>query len=87
MKHHFKPTGICPKNIEFQIENGRVFHIHFAGGCPGNLKILSKILNGWKVEDIISMCKGNLCGNKNTSCVDQFAQALQMAIEEEKQPN
>ena len=49
--------------------------------------MISKILNGWKIEDVISMCKGNLCGMKQTSCADQLAKSLEKVLEEEKQPN
>jgi len=87
MKHSVTPVGVCSRNITFEVENGKVFNIHFEGGCPGNLKMISKILDGWKIEDIISMCEGNLCGNKNTSCADQLAKALKNVLEEEKQPN
>ena len=41
-----------------------------------NLKMISKLLNGWQIEDIINACKGNTCGMKSTSCCDQLARAL-----------
>ncbi len=84
MNYAFKPEGVCSRNITFDFRDGRVYEIHFEGGCPGNLKMISKILDGWKIEDIISMCKNNLCGNKGTSCADQLAKALETVLEEEK---
>ena len=59
MKYIYKPTGVCSKEISFDIEKGIVTNIQFIGGCPGNLKMISKILNGWKAEDIIKMSQGN----------------------------
>ena len=85
MRHSFKPMGVCSRNITFEVRNGKVYDIQFEGGCPGNLKMISKILDGWKIEDIIAMCGGNLCGSKNTSCADQLATGLKQVLEEEKQ--
>ena len=34
------PQGVCPKEIQFNIENGTVKDVNFIGGCPGNLKVL-----------------------------------------------
>ena len=84
MKHIYKTNGVCSREISFEISDGKVTNINFAGGCPGNLKMISKILDGWKIEDIIEMCKGNLCGARNTSCADQLAKALEKILEEEK---
>ena len=84
MKYSFKPKGVCCREITCDIDDGIVTNINFNGGCPGNLKMISKILDGWKIEDIIKMCKGNLCGFKNTSCCDQFALLLEEVNEEEK---
>ena len=53
----------------------------FTGGCDGNLKALSKILDGAKAEDIIEKLSGNDCMGKGTSCADQLAKAVKKAIE------
>ena len=74
----YKTSGTCCREISFELNNDIVTNISFNGGCPGNLKMISKILDGWKIDDIINMCKGNKCGIKNTSCADQLAQALQV---------
>lgn len=84
MKYVYKPTGVCSREISFDMENGIITNIEFVGGCPGNLKMISKILNGWKAEDIIKMCQGNLCGMRNTSCADQLTKAIENALEKEK---
>lgn len=84
MKYIYKPNGICSREISFDIDNQIITNIEFVGGCPGNLKMISKILNGWKAEDIIKMCTGNTCGIKSTSCADQLAKAVAEALEKEK---
>lgn len=85
MHYEYQTTGTCSKKIEFDIENDSVRNIKFEGGCPGNLKILSKILDGWKKEEIIKMCKGNTCGLRKTSCIDQLVKALEEITEKEEQ--
>ena len=84
MRYSCKTKGVCSSEISFDLENGIVTNIKFLGGCPGNLKMISKILDGWKKEEIIKMCKGNLCGNRNTSCADQLATILEEVEEKDK---
>ncbi|MBQ1948578.1 MAG: TIGR03905 family TSCPD domain-containing protein [Treponema sp.] len=75
-EHSYKTKGSCARNISFTAQDGKIFNIKFDGGCNGNLKMISKLLEGMPAEEIISKCRGNLCGQKNTSCADQLAQAL-----------
>ena len=84
MRYVYKPVGVCSKEISFEIDKGVITNIHFIGGCPGNLKMISKILDGWKAEEIIKMCQGNTCGMRSTSCSDQLSKAVEKALEEEK---
>ena len=81
MKVNYKTNGVCAQVIEFDINDDIVTNIKFHGGCPGNLKLISKVFNGWKKDDIIKYCKGNLCGGRNTSCADQFSKALESVNE------
>ena len=84
MHYTYKTKGVCSREISFDLKDGVVTNINFVGGCPGNLKMISKILDGWKIEDIINMCKGNLCGSRTTSCADQLANALEEIKEKDK---
>lgn len=84
MRYTCKTNGVCSKEISFDLNDGIVTDINFVGGCPGNLKMISKILDGWKIEDIIKICKGNLCGARNTSCSDQLALVLEEVANKEK---
>ncbi|MBO5138735.1 MAG: TIGR03905 family TSCPD domain-containing protein [Bacilli bacterium] len=80
----YNTKGSCARTIEFDINNDIVTNIKFTGGCPGNLQMLSKIMNGWHKDKIINTCKGNLCGIKTTSCADQLSKALETIEEKEK---
>ena len=80
MHYNYKTKDTCSTEISFdKDENGIVTNIQFTGGCNGNLKALSKILDGWEAEKIIAMLEGNLCGRRPTSCGDQLAKALKKA--------
>lgn len=72
--------GVCAGSIEFEITDGRVMNVSFDGGCDGNLKALSRLVAGMKVEDVIASLKGIACDDKTTSCADQLARALEKTI-------
>ena len=81
MHYDYKPKGVCARMIHFDLdENQRVHNVSFEGGCNGNLKAISKLVEGQEAKNLISILDGNLCGFKNTSCADQFSKALQHAI-------
>ena len=77
MKYVYTPKGVCSRKIELEIENGIIQNVAFTGGCNGNLKGISLLVKGQKVDDVIEKLKGNTCGMKNTSCPDQLARALE----------
>ena len=81
MHYTYHPKGVCPLEINFNIQNGVVTDIRFTGGRNGNLKAISKLVDGWTVDKIESFLKGNLCGNRPTSCADQLALAVRGAYE------
>lgn len=76
MNYSYKTKGTCSVQIDFEVNDGIVSNIKFIGGCNGNLKGLSALAEGMKVDDVISKLKGIRCGFKNTSCPDQLAMAL-----------
>jgi uncharacterized protein (TIGR03905 family) len=57
-------------------ENGIITDVEFYGGCNGNLKAISKLVNGMPADQIAKILSGNTCGNKPTSCADQLAKAV-----------
>ena len=82
MKHYdYEPKGVCPMQISFDMDGETVHNIQFFGGCNGNLKAISKIVDGWTVDQIEEMLKGNTCGRRPTSCADQLAIAVRSALE------
>jgi uncharacterized protein (TIGR03905 family) len=82
MRYRYKTTGTCAQIIEFDINDDVITNIVFYGGCNGNLKAISKLVNGWTVDKIEQYLLGNLCGMKGTSCADQLAKGVREAYNE-----
>jgi uncharacterized protein (TIGR03905 family) len=77
----YKTVGTCSRQINFDIdENNKVHNVSFIGGCDGNLKAISKLIEGMDANKVIEILEGNLCGMKKTSCADQLAKALKERI-------
>jgi uncharacterized protein (TIGR03905 family) len=78
--HYDCPTkGVCARRIHFDLEDGKIHNVSFDGGCDGNLKAISTLLEGQPVETV-ALLRGNTCGRKPTSCADQLAQAVEAAL-------
>lgn len=76
MKYSYRTSGTCSSQIDLEVEDGILKEVHFIGGCNGNLKGISALVKGMKVEEVISRLEGIRCGYKPTSCPDQLWQAL-----------
>lgn len=78
MKHICYPTqGTCSKFINVDIDDeGRVHNVSFVGGCLGNTCGVARLVEGMKVDEVISRLEGITCGNKPTSCPDQLTKAI-----------
>ncbi len=84
MRHDYPTEMVCSQLISFDLNDDVVSNIEFMGGCNGNLKAISKLVDGWTVEKIESYLLGNTCGRRPTSCADQLARAVRKAYDEEK---
>ena len=82
MRYEVRPPNVCARMITFDLEGDVVKNVAFTGGCNGNLKAVSKLVDGMTVEQIEGYLKGNTCGFRNTSCADQLAQAVRKCYEE-----
>ncbi|MDF2569045.1 MAG: hypothetical protein K0R55_649 [Sporomusa sp.] len=72
----FIPQGVCPEEIQFEVEDGTVKNVKFFGGCQGNLNAISILIEGMPVDEVIKKFRGIICQNQ-TSCTDQLALALE----------
>jgi len=73
----YKTSGTCSQLIDLEIEGDVIQSVAFTGGCNGNLKGISALVAGMKLDEAISKLKGIKCGHKTTSCPDQLARALE----------
>ncbi len=79
MQHEYTTKGTCSRTILFDLTDGKVSNVQFIGGCNGNLKGISALVEGKNVDEVIAAIKGITCGSKATSCPDQLATALELA--------
>ena len=80
MTYTYKTQGTCSRKITFDLEDGIVKNVNFEGGCNGNLKGISALVEGKEAEEVIKTVSGITCGFKSTSCPDQLAHALHEAL-------
>ena len=84
MQYSYRTSDVCSSRIDFDISNGVVTDVRFTGGCNGNLKAISKLVNGMRAEEIEEKLLGNTCGYRPTSCADQLAKAVRAAADAER---
>lgn len=82
MQHYdYKTEGTCSVLIHFDIDDDKkIRNVSFDGGCNGNLKAISKLVEGMDAELVHDKLIGNLCGVRGTSCADQLARGIEEAI-------
>ncbi len=76
MAYIYKTKGTCSSSIEVELDGNIIKSVRFLGGCQGNLKGISKIVEGMTVEHVAERFSGITCGFKKTSCPDQLAKAV-----------
>ena len=75
----FQTKGVCPPEIHFEVDEGVLRDVRFVGGgCPGNAKLVSRLLTGRPIQEVTGYLNGIDCRN-GTSCPDQLALALKAA--------
>ena len=81
MKYTYRTKGTCSAEIIIELDdNSIVRHVEYLGGCNGNLKGISKLVEGLPATEVIDRLKGIRCGMKSTSCPDQLARALELML-------
>ena len=78
--YSYTPRGVCSRQINMDITDGVITHVDFVGGCPGNLKAISRLVEGRSVEEVIELLDGLTCDSKPTSCSDQMVQGLKAIV-------
>ena len=79
MHFKYKTHGTCSTEINFDIEDGRLYNVAYTSGCNGNLQGIGRLVEGMEIDEVIARLRGIRCGWKPTSCPDQLALALEQA--------
>ena len=83
MEYTVRPRGICSMQIKFEIDDDKkVRNVQFVGGCNGNAKGISALVEGMDASEVIKRLRGINCNGKGTSCPDQLARAIEEAAGE-----
>ena len=78
----YKTKGTCSTKIDIDIDSDHIIRkVSFTGGCNGNLKGISRLVEGMKAEDVADKLEDTTCGFRNTSCPDQLSRAIRQALE------
>lgn len=77
----YKTTGVCSRQVTFDVVDGKVHNVNFLGGCNGNLQGIGKLVEGLPVEEVISRLQGISCNGKPSSCPDQLSVALKQYLD------
>jgi len=78
-RYIYRTHGVCPPEIHFQVQDGLLTEVRFVGGgCPGNARLVSRLLKGLPVEGVMELLRDIECRNE-TSCPDQLFKALSEA--------
>ena len=80
MKYTYRTKGTCSSTISFDLTDGILTNVSFTGGCNGNLKAISRLVEGKNAEEIMNILRGNTCGPRSTSCADQLSRAIEEAL-------
>lgn len=81
MKYVYKTKGTCSRSITVDLEGDVIKSVSFEGGCNGNLKGISRLVEGMTVEQVEKLLTGVTCGFRATSCPDQLAKAVREAAD------
>lgn len=71
-------SGVCSKEITFDVVDNKLRNVSFVRGCAGNLLGIGSLVENMDIDEAISRLKGIHCGVKDTSCPDQLARALEL---------
>ena len=53
MKYTYNTKGTCSTKIDYEIEDNKIHNVTFTNGCNGNLKAISRLVEGEDVDKVI----------------------------------
>jgi uncharacterized protein (TIGR03905 family) len=75
-RYIYHTSGVCPPEIHFVVDGGKINDLRFVGGgCPGNAQLVSRLLEGKPLEEVLNYIDGIDCRD-DTSCPQELACAI-----------
>ena len=68
--------------MNIEVEDEIIKSVEIIGGCAGNTKGVSALVEGMNINEAIKRLKGIDCRGRGTSCPDQLAIALERIKEQ-----
>ena len=81
MKYSYEPKGVCTALIEFEIDEGVLHNVVFYGGCDGNTKGISVLVEGRDALRVMQDLMGIDCEGKGTSCPAALADGIKLVTD------
>lgn len=76
----YRTKGVCSRAINVEVEGDTIKHVDFIGGCNGNLKAISKLVEGKDIAEVCSILDGkHLAAIVPLRAPTSFAHALREA--------
>ena len=82
MVYQYEPKGVCSREMIIDVENEIIKSVQIIGGCAGNTKGVSVLVEGMNIYEAIKKLRGIDCRGRGTSCPDQLAIALEKIKEQ-----
>ena len=82
MVYQYEPKGVCSREMIIEVEDEIIKSVQIIGGCAGNTKGVSVLVEGMNINDAINKLRGIDCRGRGTSCPDQLAIALEKIKEQ-----
>ena len=82
MVYQYEPKGVCSMQMNIEVEDEIIKSVQIIGGCAGNTKGVSVLVEGMNINEAIKRLRGLDCRGRGTSCPDQLAIALEKIKEQ-----
>ena len=63
----YKTTGVCSREIRFDVIDNKVRNVTFIGGCAGNTQGVAALVEGMDAIEVIKRLKGTNCNGRSFS--------------------
>lgn len=84
MMHTYFPQGICPRQLDIELDGKIIKYVKFYGGCHGNTQAWERLAPGMNIDELYAKVGDIKCGMKPASCPGILAKACMQAYREDQ---